>query len=262
MRDILQIIFILLMSIPMLTGCLFGPSKTQIDNKPVLQENAMIPGRKPGQVVTGKMAQVMSEEAAMQVEKPESRFNNETGSRFNDEMNQTNQVNNQPNRISDKLNQINRELFDDKEEKVIISINNLGRTNPFKPFHERSLIANVSNIPPPPMYSPPSPEIKKLLGVKVSGILYDPPGSSAIINIGENDYLVHKGDLVFDYYIKDITADKVVIKYGNNVYKAGIGEVIAEVNKDPVKGIDKMFGGSQKISSLPEIKIITPSYGP
>lgn len=155
----------------------------------------------------------------------------------------------------------------ENEEKVIISINNFGRTNPFKPFHETSLIANTGlpNLPPPPTYNPEvDPGITKLLEIKVSGILYDPEGaskSSAIINVNENDYLVHKGDLLFEYFIKDITKEKVVIKYGDNVYKAGIGEIIGEVNSDPVRGIDKRFGGSNKrISSLPAINLVTPTY--
>ncbi|HBH18268.1 MAG TPA: hypothetical protein DDX14_04910, partial [Cyanobacteria bacterium UBA9579] len=142
-----------------------------------------------------------------------------------------------PEAISNAENQANKEVVEDTEEKVIISINNYGRSNPFKPFHERSLMAGVSDLPSPPMYIPPSPEITNLMSVKVSGILYDPAGSSAIINVDDSDYLVHKGDLIFDYHIKDITVDKVVVKYGSNIYKAGIGEIIGEVNQDPVRGI-------------------------
>lgn len=149
-----------------------------------------------------------------------------------------------------------------KEEKVIISVNNFGRANPFLPFQEESVVTgrSVNTLPPPPMYEP-DPEIEKLLQVKVSGILYDPSGSSAIINVDNQDYLVHKGDMLFDYYVKDITKDKVAVKYRNNVYKAGIGEVIGEVKADPVKGINKRFGGSSsKLSYLPEVKLVTPTY--
>jgi hypothetical protein len=149
----------------------------------------------------------------------------------------------------------------EKEEKVIVSISNFGRDNPFKPFKEKSLVSNwnMANLPPPPMYAP-DPEIEELLKVKINGILYDPKlGSSAIININENDYLVHKGDLIFNYLIKNITIDKVVIKQGNNEYKAGIGEIIGEVNANPVTRGTSIISKTQT-SSLPEIKMVTPTY--
>ena len=103
--------------------------------------------------------------------------------------------------------------------------------------------------------------VKNLMEIKVSGILYDPNGSSAIITVADKDYLVHKGDMLFNYYIKDITSDKVAVKTGNNIYRAGIGEILGEgVNIDPVRGINKMFGGSKKVGTLPEVQLISPTY--
>lgn len=169
----------------------------------------------------------------------------------------------------DKTVDVNKKdnITSNNEETVVINVDNFGRTNPFKPFQERNLLSNInmnpynlpqlSNVPVPPIYIPPKPELTQFIKIKVNGILYDPGGSSAIINVNNNDYLVHKGEMIFGYYIKNITADKITVKYGSNIYTAGIGEIVeGAVKSDPVKGINQMFGGSQRISALPTIRMI------
>jgi len=143
---------------------------------------------------------------------------------------------------------------EDNEDTVIINVSNFGRSNPFKPYMEKSLY-NVNiptqlppiNVPKPPEYNP-DPNFNSLFGIKVSGILYDSQKPSAIINVDNSDYLVHKGDFIFNFYVKDITPDKIAIKYQNNVYRAGIGEIIEGiVNINPVsrkKPISYSGGGS------------------
>jgi hypothetical protein len=139
-------------------------------------------------------------------------------------------------RPTDKTKKTPAKLIDD-EETVVLNVSNIGRSNPFRPYTEKSLIMNsvpIINIPQPPQYSP-DPNFTTLFGIKVSGILYDTRRPSAIINVDNTDYLVHKGDFLFNFYVKDITVDKIAVKYGNNVYKAGIGEVIEGiVNINPV----------------------------
>lgn len=153
---------------------------------------------------------------------------------------------------------------DDNEETVVVSVNNFGRTNPFQPYQEKSLMLNQLSdisaslpeidISEPPEYEPDS-ELSKLLKIKVGGILYDPRGSSAIINVDDTDYFVHKGDNIFGFYVVNITSDKVSIKYGNNIYKAGIGEIFdGGIKMDPVSGKNRKFAGSQKYNFPPAAK--------
>jgi|GEM_PF-2671756 len=149
------------------------------------------------------------------------------------------------------------------EETVIINVSNFGRSNPFKPFVEKSLIIDsvfqnplINNIPKPPEYDP-DPNFSTLFGIKVSGILYDASKPSAIINVDNSDYLVHKGDFLFNFYVKDITSDKIAIKYGNNIYRAGIGEIIEGIiNVNPVQR--KPTTGYKRVQSPSDIKLINP----
>jgi hypothetical protein len=133
--------------------------------------------------------------------------------------------------------QVRGSVNEDGEETVIINVSNYGRSNPFKPFVEKSLYTNYVqqiDVPQPPEYNP-DPNLPTLLGIKVSGILYDNERPSAIININNSDYLVHKGDFLFDFSVKNITANNISIKYKNNIYSAGIGEIIEGViNINPV----------------------------
>lgn len=150
-----------------------------------------------------------------------------------------------PNMVNGPVNmpsihQKEPEKKQDDSDLVTISINNFGRSNPFKPFQRKSITVADNydmpklDIPQPPSYAPDE-SITALLNIKVNGILYDKTKSSAIININGSDYLVHKGDFLFDFHVKDITQDKVAVKYKGNVYLAGIGEIIEGiVNPNPV----------------------------
>jgi Tfp pilus assembly protein PilP len=150
------------------------------------------------------------------------------------------------------------------EETVVINVSNFGRSNPFKPYVEKSIILNQPsfqesfiNVPKPPEYQP-DPNFSTLFGIKVSGILYDAVKPSAIINVDNSDYLVHKGDYLFNFYVKDITYDKIAIKYRNNVYRAGIGEIIEViVNINPVQR-KPSIGYNKAQSSSSNIKLVNP----
>jgi len=152
----------------------------------------------------------------------------------------------------------------DNDETVVINVSNFGRSNPFKPFVEKSLIINETisqppliNVPRPPEYNP-DPNLSTLMGIKVSGIMYDASRPSAIIKIDKSDYLVHKGDFLFNFYVKDITSSKVAIKYRNNTYKAGIGEIIEGiVNINPVKN-KQIYADNKESDSTRNIKLVNP----
>lgn len=163
----------------------------------------------------------------------------------------------------------------DKEDSVVVSINNLGRSNPFKPFRQRSIVSGLNGelplittdftagLPTPPKLQP-SESVSQLMKVKVGGILYDPGNlSSAILNVGGEDYLVHKGDKIFDFYVKSIDSQTVTVKCGNNTYTAQIGEIIdgnGTVNTDPVKSARKPFGGSTRSVTTQDVSFSEPTY--
>ena len=168
----------------------------------------------------------------------------------------------------DPLKKLVDEAMNDKEKTVTIKTDSLGRTNPFKPYEEnvtvKSTVERPPDVPPPPEYNPDSPVVK-MMKIKVNGILYNSKGSSSIINIDGSDYLVHKGDTLFGYYIKDITSDKIAIAYGNNVYKAGIGEIIdgdGSINVNPEGTISRFSSYPDTIPKLPSIKLTNPTYFP
>jgi hypothetical protein len=75
--------------------------------------------------------------------------------------------------------------------------------------------------------------------------LYDKYNPSAILNIEGNDYLVKKGDVVNNYKIVNIAQDSVTVKLGENVYKAGIGELLTEgsIHHNNVSNLNNKFGG-------------------
>lgn len=137
-----------------------------------------------------------------------------------------------------------------EKEKVVISIVNFGRGNPFEPYKAARKLGkdniNLGDIP-----FPPSPgqemgeEYKLLTKSRVNGILYDPMAkSAAIVNIKGTDYMVHKNDIVQGILVADIKENSITLKYGSNTYTLGIGEIVeGEIASDPVNRNGKNFDG-------------------
>lgn len=125
------------------------------------------------------------------------------------------------------------------------------KANPFLPY--RDLGDNVvSDIPAYSLVEPPevlneNSDAARVMDTIVSGILFDKYSPSAILNIEGNDYLVKKGDVVNNYKVVNIAQDSVTVKLGNNVYKAGIGEILTEgtLNYNDVSNLNNKFGGVQ-----------------
>lgn len=133
---------------------------------------------------------------------------------------------------------------------VVVSVSNGGRINPFMPYQ-----ANLANMPKFDIVAPPLdlPELDplndQLMATKISGIMYDSSRPSAIINIDGTDQLVHKGDRVKGYYILDITRDRVVIRYGSNIYRASVGqELDSSLQFNEVSNVSRQFGGAYSAS--------------
>ena len=126
------------------------------------------------------------------------------------------------------------------------------KANPFLPYRDigSSRVSDVPNyelIEPPEMVNESS-DAARVMDTIVSGILYDKYSPSAILNIEGNDYLVKKGDVVNNYKVMNIMQDSVTVKLGENVYKAGIGEILTEgeVTHNDVSNLSKKFGGEKR----------------
>lgn len=138
-------------------------------------------------------------------------------------------------------------------KKDLISIpSGTVKANPFLPYRDISGLS-VNDVPKYDLVAPPevlneNSDAARVMDTIVSGILYDKFSPSAILNIEGNDYLVKKGDVVNNYHIVNILQDSVTVKLGNNVYKAGIGEILTEgsVNHNDVSNLSKKFGGEKR----------------
>ena len=135
--------------------------------------------------------------------------------------------------------------------KGVISIpTGVVKANPFLPYRDIEGSASLADIPAINIVEPPemvneNSDAARVMDTIVSGILYDKFSPSAILNIEGSDYLVKKGDVVNNYKVVSIMQDSVTVKLGENVYKAGIGQILTEgsLNHNDVSNLSNKFGG-------------------
>jgi hypothetical protein len=119
----------------------------------------------------------------------------------------------------------------EEKEKIVMDVINTGRANPFIPAGNftpagYTVPTPVDVLAPPEVLS----EENKIATITVSGILFDSLKPSAIINVGDVDHFVQKGDTIDEYVVTDITRTAVVIRSGKNIYRAAVGQ---EFNTKP-----------------------------
>lgn len=142
---------------------------------------------------------------------------------------------------------------------VAMSVEDLGRSDPFLPEKERIASAKPKPKPKPKFAADllPPPEslildssATDVMTTKVSGIMFDKFNPSAILNINGMDYLVRSGDIVNGYKILSIGKDTVTVQYGLNVYKANVGQLFTGkgINYNSVSNLDHKFGSSKNSS--------------
>ena len=152
----------------------------------------------------------------------------------------------------------------DEDKMVAMTVADTGRANPFVPSSEdrssdSSARAPITEIPQETLKydiltSSLDTEVdeaaKKVLTTKVSGIMYDKNSPSAILNIEGEDYLVRSGDVLNGYKVLSIGQSAVTVQYGNNVYRAGVGQLIAagkdELHYNTVANLSGKFGGGKR----------------
>ena len=144
----------------------------------------------------------------------------------------------------------------DTDAMISINVENMGRANPFMPPSEAALLASIpkDNLQYdvlPPLEEPAADETaRKVVTTKVSGIMYDKISPSAILNVDGSDYLVRSGDILNGYKVLSIGKSVVTVQMGANVYKAGVGELLAEgkdsITYNQIANLSSKFGGSKK----------------
>lgn len=146
------------------------------------------------------------------------------------------------------------DIASSQSNMIEMSVEDLGRSDPFLPSHEIATV-NIESIaskpkidllPPPESLIVDSTAVD-VVSTKVSGIMYDKFNPSAILNISGSDYLVRTGDVINSYKILSIGKETVTVQYGANVYKAGVGELFTGdgINYNTVSNLDRKFGGNK-----------------
>lgn len=138
----------------------------------------------------------------------------------------------------------------DSDKMVNVSLENIGRANPFLPSKEGKALAAREGLEFDLMEPPVTPQAdeytQKVIATKISGIMYDKENPSAILNIDDTDYLVRSGDVINGYKVLAISPTTVTVQLGANVYKAGVGQVVddGEINYNTVSNLSSKFGGA------------------
>lgn len=149
---------------------------------------------------------------------------------------------------------------DEEDKMVAMSVVDVGRADPFVPVSGSSkTTVDLSPIPKeklqydvlvPPDKLAEDLEAKKVITTKVSGIMYDKNNPSAILNIEGTDYLVRSGDVLNGYKVLSIGQSSVTVQYGQNVYRAGVGQLVnsgqGEINYNTVANLSGKFGGAKR----------------
>lgn len=148
---------------------------------------------------------------------------------------------------------IDAQSAQDQDKMVLVSMEPVGRANPFVPANEAFAqeVVKTNQLPKfelvdPPMGSDTDSDASKIVTTKISGIMFDKYNPSAIINIEDTDYLVRSGDVINGYKILAISPQTVTVQLGSNVYKAGVGEIVTKegITYNQVSNLSKKFGGA------------------
>lgn len=149
---------------------------------------------------------------------------------------------------------IDSEEAQGKDKMVSVSMEAVGRANPFVPANESFAqeVVKTNQLPKfelvdPPMGSDKDDDAAKIVTTKISGIMFDKYNPSAIINIEDTDYLVRSGDVINGYKILAISPQTVTVQLGSNIYKAGVGEIVTKdgITYNEVSNLSKKFGGAK-----------------
>lgn len=138
-----------------------------------------------------------------------------------------------------------------EDQMVFVEAEQDGRSNPFVPSDEGVYKTyNGMDVLTPPNELPKDTDATKVVKTKVSGIMFDYKSPSAILNIDDKDYLVRIGDNIDNYKVLNIAKDVVTVRLGSNIYKARVGEILADssdsLNYNTIDHLNNKFGGARR----------------
>lgn len=142
---------------------------------------------------------------------------------------------------------------------VTMAVEDVGRLDPFLPANSSSIgvsgddyLGSQAALLPPPQTITVDTTATEVIGTKVSGIMYDTFNPSAIINISGSDYLVRTGDMINGYKVLAIAREVVTVQNGENIYKAGVGELFTGegIKHNTVSNLEAKFGGRQNVVNM------------
>lgn len=139
------------------------------------------------------------------------------------------------------------------KKQVSMVVTETGRNDPFQPIFGGVDEDTSIFLAPPPEVPGLDNDAIEVIKAKVTGIIYDKKNvnSSAILNIEGSDYLTRVGDKVNGYEVTEISRNDITVKLGNNVFKAGVGDVITDsnlydVNKTQTPALETKFAGRKR----------------
>lgn len=171
---------------------------------------------------------------------------------------------------AESLEEVGDAITLDEDSMVTMQVLESGRPNPFQPAHEvvelndeeaeAEAAAKAAkeialqeaklkyDLVEPPTGSTPNSEAERVMTTKVSGIIYDDTNPAAVLNIEGSDYLVRSGDVVNGYKVLAINKTIVTVQLGENVYKAGVGELLTtdQINYNTISNLENKFGGGER----------------
>ncbi len=138
-------------------------------------------------------------------------------------------------------------------KQVSMVVTEVGRNNPFEPVFGGYDEDTDYYLAAPPEVPGLDNDALDVIKARVAGIIYDRNNvnSSAIVNIGGQDYLTRIGDKINGYVVTAIDKNDITVQLGANTFKAGVGDIISnedlyDVNKTKTPALETKFAGRRK----------------
>lgn len=144
-------------------------------------------------------------------------------------------------------------IKNNERKQVSMVVTEVGRNNPFEPVFGGYDEDTDYYLAAPPEVPGLDNDALDVIKARVAGIIYDRNNvnSSAIVNIGGQDYLTRIGDKINGYVVTAIDKNDITVQLGANTFKAGVGDIISnedlyDVNKTKTPALETKFAGRRK----------------
>ena len=154
---------------------------------------------------------------------------------------------------ADETNEVQIQPIKNDRKQVSMVVTEVGRNNPFEPVFGGYDEDTDYYLAAPPEVPGLDNDALDVIKARVAGIIYDRNNvnSSAIVNIGGQDYLTRIGDKINGYVVTAIDKNDITVQLGANTFKAGVGDIISnedlyDVNKTKTPALETKFAGRRK----------------